>query len=244
MQCPEVWQGQRWQVKLAGEWRDFSENEDLLIKRAFEARQSECTFIARGQAYCIDFQRMVQKNTKTPPFKTRPIRHVSLVRKQALNDEPEPDVEQAPNPFRPTGAPGPPKRSPSLGYFRPTNQEASPSPGAAESSPKTQEREKAPSPTKPPPAVPTSNSRPPSLCSSSAGQLSVTVQTLTGKSVALSGISADMTVIELKRRLEGTEQIAAGQQRLVYAGRQMEDSKTLADYSVRSGGVITLLLKL
>ena len=41
------WEGQAWQVKLAGKWRDFGTDEDKQIKQAYIAGAPKFTLQAR-----------------------------------------------------------------------------------------------------------------------------------------------------------------------------------------------------
>ena len=72
------WQGRKWQVKLAGQWKDFADDEDDQIKAAYEAGAQQCKYSKRGQQYQVDRQQKTQQNTSTAPYKTRPIRHPVL----------------------------------------------------------------------------------------------------------------------------------------------------------------------
>lgn len=60
------------QVKLHGRWRDYHEEENGILKRAFMAGFPNAKFHLRGQNYQYDFSHMRQKNTDTG--KERPIR--------------------------------------------------------------------------------------------------------------------------------------------------------------------------
>ncbi len=78
-----------------------------------------------------------------------------------------------------------------------------------------------------------------------SGSITVVVQTLTGKKIPVENLNpATTTVLNLKERIEAVERIAKSDQRLLYAGRQLEDEKLLNDYGVRDQGIVTLLLKL
>jgi len=72
---------------------------------------------------------------------------------------------------------------------------------------------------------------------------SVQVKTLTGKIVTLSVCSSD-TIEEVKDKIQDSEGIPPDQQRLIYAGQQLEDSRTLGDYRVYNGACISLVLRL
>lgn len=68
------------QVKLAGDWKDYKGNEDKILKRAYLAGFPNAKYKLRGQQYQVDFAGMTQMNVRTgkkreirPPFKwTRP----------------------------------------------------------------------------------------------------------------------------------------------------------------------------
>jgi hypothetical protein len=53
----------KFQVKLAGEWKDYSFQEDKILKRAYMAGFPTAKFHLRGQNYMYDFRKMVQLNT-------------------------------------------------------------------------------------------------------------------------------------------------------------------------------------
>ncbi|KAL9139586.1 putative conserved tandem protein 4 [Amphidinium carterae] len=52
----------KFQVELAGEWKDYVKDEDKILKRAFLAGFPNCKFTLRGATYEYNFLRMVQKN--------------------------------------------------------------------------------------------------------------------------------------------------------------------------------------
>lgn len=53
----------KFQVKLTGEWKDYSHQEDKILKRAYMAGFPTAKFHLRGQNYVYDFRKMVQFNT-------------------------------------------------------------------------------------------------------------------------------------------------------------------------------------
>eukprot|EP00971_Amphidinium_carterae_P116274 2303424-Amphidinium_carterae.1 len=55
----------KFQVMLAGEWKDFAQKEDRILKRSFMAGYPNCRFSLRGASYEYGFDRMVQKSLTT-----------------------------------------------------------------------------------------------------------------------------------------------------------------------------------
>lgn len=55
----------KFQVKLSGNWSDYSAEEDKAIKRAFMTGSKDVRFSYRGQRYKYDFTHMTQTNVDT-----------------------------------------------------------------------------------------------------------------------------------------------------------------------------------
>lgn len=55
----------KFQVKLSGQWQDYDDVEDKVLKRAFLIGQNSARFHLRGQDYEYNFKRMKQKNLKS-----------------------------------------------------------------------------------------------------------------------------------------------------------------------------------
>ena len=78
---------------------------------------------------------------------------------------------------------------------------------------------------------------------SADGIYQVIVRTLTGKEITLDVEETD-TVLLLKTKIQEREGIPPAQQRLIFAGTQLEEDKTLADYNIQKGATIHLILRL
>eukprot|EP01083_Nonionella_stella_P286669 975642_1 len=70
------------------------------------------------------------------------------------------------------------------------------------------------------------------------------IMTLRGQTIIIDGVTPHHTILDIKKKIQRKEGISFEHQGLTYAGRSLEDSRTLSDYNIQKNSLVFIVISL
>lgn len=73
--------------------------------------------------------------------------------------------------------------------------------------------------------------------------MQIFVKTLQGTTITVD-VNSEDTIDAVKDKIARKENLPVGEQRLIFSGKQLEETRTLSDYNIKENATLYLLLRL